>query len=84
MSLLPAQLANVATAALGQAPPVAEFFQRVDEFLAKAPQEQPENKVLGRAYVDLENADKAPGTVKNQIKHTSPCKNVPKCTKSPA
>jgi hypothetical protein len=78
MSLLPAQLANVATAALGQAPPVAEFFQRVDEFLAKAPQEQPENKVLGRAYVDLENADKAPGTVKNQM---AAYKSMQECAK---
>ena len=66
MAILPAQLANVATAALGPAPSVAEFFQRVDAFLAAAPQEQPENAILGRTYVALENAGKAAGTVQTQ------------------
>ena len=53
MTLLPTQLANVATAALGQAPPPAEFFQRADDFLSRALEEQPEKKVLAATYETL-------------------------------
>ena len=68
MTILPEQLANLATAALGPTPPSAEFFRRVDEFfLVQAPEEQPENKILGATYETLENADKSPQSVQNQM-----------------
>ena len=67
MSLLPAQLSNVATAALGPAPLVEEFFQRVDAFLAQAPQQQPENAVLGKSFTGLPNAESPLHSVQNQM-----------------
>ena len=79
MSLFPAQLSNVATAALGPAPPVEEFFQRVDEFLAQAPQQQPENAVLGKSFTALPNAESPLHSVQNQMSAYKAMKECAKC-----
>jgi hypothetical protein len=66
MALLPQQLSNVAVAALGKNPPVAEFFDRVEKILLQAPAEQPENSLLGKTYASLENACKPKRTEASQ------------------
>ena len=68
--MLPAQAANAADAAMGPTPLVSDFFVGIDACHAQGQEEQPENRILGKSFAALANAEKAPGMVARQKKHT--------------